>query len=147
MPFPMTYVEFKELIYMRSWQASGLLVFYYYFMLILGLFYFISSIVWQTKYHGVGGFFLGLLYGSLRLLLCWFIARLSTEVMLSILCIRDGIYSKTVQQPASASATSSSSAPSNNNNNNYNTIGVDLNKQQTSNQQSNYQVESYNSNL
>ncbi|GAM27635.1 hypothetical protein SAMD00019534_108110 [Acytostelium subglobosum LB1] len=121
-PFPDTYLNLRELIYFRSWQASGIIPFYYYFMLVLALFYFLYVIIIETIALGAGGFFLGLLFGTLRLLFVALFARVTSEIFLSIFDIRDNIYKQTVNasapiahhQPAQYPSQSASSSNNNN---------------------------------
>ncbi|EFA83077.1 hypothetical protein PPL_03865 [Heterostelium album PN500] len=126
-PFPDTYLNWRELIYFRSWQAAGLIPFFYYFCLILAVFFFLSEIIIFTIASGAGGFFLGLLYGTLQLLATIFAARIGCEVLLSIFDIRDNIYKSSVNssapishhQPTSSFPSSSSSSDYNAQQNKY----------------------------
>ncbi|KAN0006752.1 hypothetical protein ACTFIU_004943 [Dictyostelium citrinum] len=91
-PFPETRSNWKELIYLRSWQASGFVTVLYYFSFLVGLMYFIQNIVLFTRDLGAGGFFLGLLYGTLYFIGFILAARIVSEIVLSIFDIRDNIY-------------------------------------------------------
>ncbi|EGG14329.1 hypothetical protein DFA_12099 [Cavenderia fasciculata] len=91
-PFPDTFLNWRELIYFRSWQASGLVPFVYYFLFIVGFILFISEIVVNTIAFKAGGFFLGLLYGIIQFIGIVFGGRIMAEVVLSIFDIRDNIY-------------------------------------------------------
>ncbi|KAK5582869.1 hypothetical protein RB653_004458 [Dictyostelium firmibasis] len=91
-PFPETRSNWKELLYLRSWQASGFVTVLYYFSFLVGLMYFIQNIVIFTKELGAGGFFLGLLYGTLYFISFILVARIGSEIVLSIFDIRDNVY-------------------------------------------------------
>ncbi|KAM9982657.1 hypothetical protein ACTFIZ_007193 [Dictyostelium cf. discoideum] len=91
-PFPELRSNWRELIYLRSWQASGFVTVLYYFSFIVGLMYFIQNIVLFTRDLGAGGFFLGLLYGTLYFISFILAARIVSEIVLSIFDIRDNIY-------------------------------------------------------
>jgi len=87
--WPNTHVEWRELLYMRSWQASGLVPITYYFLMIVGFIQFISNIVLYTVELGAGGFFLGLLIGAIIFIALLLFGRITSEIFLSIFAIRD----------------------------------------------------------
>ncbi|KYR02782.1 hypothetical protein DLAC_00244 [Tieghemostelium lacteum] len=106
-PFPETYTNWRELIYFRSWQATGIVPIIYYFSYIAAIIFFIAEIVTLSKEFGAGGFFLGLLYGTLELLAIILTTRVGCEIVMSIYDIRDNIYKMSAGV----------SVPSSNNNN------------------------------
>jgi len=89
--WPDTRTEWRELIHMRSWQASGLVVVGYYFLLVLAFIQFIANIVVYTVSMGAGGFFLGLFIGTLMAIAMIVFGRISVEATLSIYSIRDSV--------------------------------------------------------
>ncbi|EGC39543.1 hypothetical protein DICPUDRAFT_26662 [Dictyostelium purpureum] len=91
-PFPESSTNWKELIYFRSWQAQGLVSIFYYFSLVVGLIMLISTIVTTAIAGGVGGFFLGLLYGIIEFVLIIIGARISSELILSVFDMRDSVH-------------------------------------------------------
>eukprot|EP01111_Echinosteliopsis_oligospora_P012220 TRINITY_DN4160_c0_g2_i1.p1 TRINITY_DN4160_c0_g2~~TRINITY_DN4160_c0_g2_i1.p1 ORF type:complete len:160 (-),score=41.42 TRINITY_DN4160_c0_g2_i1:46-525(-) len=108
--FPDTSVEWREMIYFRSFQAGGLAKILYYTAIVFGLIYLIVTIVDYTRVFGAGGFFLGLLYGVLYFIFVILGTRLTLEMCMALLLIKDRL------GPGSASgshhqSSSSSSSP------------------------------------
>jgi len=89
--WPDTSVNWRELVHMRSWQAGGLAVIAYYFILAVAVIQLISYIVVFTESGGAGGFFLGLFIGVLMLIALFIFGRISLECVLSLFAIRDAI--------------------------------------------------------
>jgi len=90
-PFPFSYLEWKELLFMRSWQGESMTKFLYYLMILVGVYQCINTIIILTIDLGVGGFFLGLFVGVVIMFLTFLFARLFCEALLSLFVIRDGI--------------------------------------------------------
>jgi len=101
--FPDTSMEFRELIFFRSWQAAGAVKLFYYLALVSSVVLFISTIVAYTILHGAGGFFWGFFVGLLSALGLILAARVSAEVVLSIFEMRD--FLDVVRRNGSGSAT------------------------------------------
>jgi len=89
--FPKSHLDWKELLYMRSWQGEELVKFLYYVMVAFGIYNCISYIIIFTIDFGAGGFFLGLLIGLGVLFLTCLMARLFCEGLLSLFSVRDSI--------------------------------------------------------
>jgi len=103
--FPDIHTDWKELLYFRNWQASGLVMVYYYFMIFVAFFVFISEIVIQTIASKVAGFFLGFFVGLIYLFGIIIISRLGGEIVLSIFSIRDHIALSSQQMPTKTTST------------------------------------------
>eukprot|EP01113_Clastostelium_recurvatum_P023702 TRINITY_DN2824_c0_g1_i1.p1 TRINITY_DN2824_c0_g1~~TRINITY_DN2824_c0_g1_i1.p1 ORF type:complete len:171 (-),score=32.59 TRINITY_DN2824_c0_g1_i1:94-546(-) len=87
-PFPDAHTHWTELIYFRSWQASGLLRIFYYFAFIYGLFQFLLAMILGAV-GGAGGFFLGFFTGLFHWLGVVIVARIFCEIALSVFEIRN----------------------------------------------------------
>jgi len=115
-PFPDLSLSLMEMIFFRSWQAAGIVRICYYYALFLGFFSFVYNIVIWTVNAGVGGFFAGLIIGLLSMFFMWMMARIMSELALSVYQIRD--YTAAGVNGGHSNASGMQSAQSNSNNNN-----------------------------
>jgi len=89
--FPEGSFSFSELIFLRSWQAEGIVRFLYFINLFISLFVFVYIVVSTTIALGVGGFFLGFFVGVIVLIFGLLSTRVGCELVLSVFVIRDSI--------------------------------------------------------
>jgi len=109
--FPKSQLEWKELLFMRTWQGEELVKFLYYVMIAFGIYNCISYIIIFTIDWGAGGFFLGVLIGIGVLFLTCLMARLFCEGLLSLFSVRDSIATSGQQAAPLPSTISSYNAP------------------------------------